>query len=77
MKSLAPGLERGKADALFVASECVSEHGKGQCTALGGECVTERDGYYIVSTICIVLGITIFLTFTRPTALALQGNVVH
>jgi len=60
-------------EVLIKASECVSEHGKGQCTALGGECVTERDGYYIVSTFCIIIGIIIFLTFTRPTALALQA----
>ena len=72
-----PGLERGKTDVLFVASECVSEYGKGQCTALGGECVTERDGYYIVSTFCIIVGINIFLMFTRPAALALQGMLVY
>jgi len=60
-------------DRSFVASECVSDRGKGECRALGGECVTERDGYYIVSTICIIAGIIIFITFIRPTALALQG----
>lgn len=60
-------------DMPVVASECVSDHGKGECRALGGECVTERDGYYIVSTCCIIIGIIVFITFIRPAALALQG----
>ena len=70
-------LEKDKADVLFIASECVSDHGKAECKALGGECVIERDGYYIVSTSCIIIGIIVFTTFIRPTALALQGMTMY
>ncbi|GHJ85998.1 hypothetical protein NliqN6_2400 [Naganishia liquefaciens] len=33
------------------AAECISDHGKAICADLGGECVTERDGYYIMSAV--------------------------
>lgn len=54
--------------------ECVSEVGKQECKTIKGQCVAERDGYFIVSTICIVAGVTIWLAFVRPTALKLQGE---
>ncbi|OBZ78994.1 hypothetical protein A0H81_00307 [Grifola frondosa] len=55
------------------ASECVSEHGKAACTELGGECITEQDGYYIVSAICLGFGLLSVLFFLIPTARKLQA----
>ncbi|EIW65052.1 MFS general substrate transporter [Trametes versicolor FP-101664 SS1] len=55
------------------AHECVSEHGKLACTDLGGECVTEQDGYYIVSAICLGFGVLSVLFFLIPTARKLQA----
>ncbi|KAI0762568.1 MFS general substrate transporter [Fomes fomentarius] len=55
------------------AQECVSEHGKAACAKLGGECVTEQDGYYIVSAICIGSGVLAVLFFLIPTAKKLQA----
>ncbi|KAG8873460.1 hypothetical protein FS842_008583 [Serendipita sp. 407] len=58
---------------LIKASECVSEQGKDQCKKLAGNCVIERDGYYIVATACFAIGVTLWITFVRPTALTLQS----
>ncbi|KAI0078492.1 MFS general substrate transporter [Panus rudis PR-1116 ss-1] len=55
------------------ASECVSEHGKASCSELGGECITERDGYYIVSAICLMLGVVSVVFYMIPTARKLQS----
>ncbi|CCA70174.1 related to putative acetyl-coenzyme A transporter [Serendipita indica DSM 11827] len=58
---------------LTQVSECVSEVGKHQCKNLSGHCDIVRDGYYTVSCICLVLGVTVWLLFVRPTALKLQA----
>ncbi|TCD66777.1 hypothetical protein EIP91_000968 [Steccherinum ochraceum] len=55
------------------AAECVSEHGKQSCTDLGGECITERDGYYIISAICLGLGVISVIFHMIPTARKLQS----
>ncbi|KAF5392407.1 hypothetical protein D9757_002184 [Collybiopsis confluens] len=54
------------------ASECVSEHGQALCREIGGTCVTETDGYYIVSTACFVFGIVFLVAYVIPTARKLQ-----
>lgn len=53
--------------------ECVSDHGKAACAELGGTCLTERDGYYWVSTLCILAGVAILVSFVQPVARKLQG----
>jgi len=60
-------------DLSVEATECVSEHGKAACSELGGECFTERDGYYIVSAICLVLGFLSVIFYMIPTAKRLQA----
>lgn len=60
-------------DLILQASECVSEHGKQACEFIGGECITERDGYYIVSTICVVVGVISLIFYIVPTARRLQA----
>lgn len=54
-------------------AECVSDAGKALCTESGGTCVIERDGYYIMSSICVGLGVILLVTFILPTAKMLQG----
>ncbi|KAK7029010.1 hypothetical protein VNI00_014720 [Paramarasmius palmivorus] len=54
------------------ARECVSDHGKALCQELGGECITETDGYYIVSAFCLTFGVIFLITFIIPTARKLQ-----
>jgi PAT family acetyl-CoA transporter-like MFS transporter 1 len=60
-------------DVSVPAAECVSDHGKAACGALGGTCVTEADGYYAVSAICLALGALSVLTFIVPTARRLEA----
>ncbi|KAI6158740.1 acetyl-coenzyme A transporter 1-domain-containing protein [Pisolithus thermaeus] len=55
------------------AAECVSELGKEQCSNIGGECVTEQDGYYYVSVICVAFGVFFLIGYVIPTARRLQA----
>ena len=50
----------------------MSEHGKAACQNLGGECVTERDGYYTVSAFCITFAVIFLLAYIIPTGKRLQ-----
>lgn len=54
-------------------TECVSDHGKAHCKDINGICVTERDGYYILSTICLAFGVIFLVGFIIPTARKLQS----
>ncbi|BGP43500.1 hypothetical protein JCM10450v2_007668 [Rhodotorula kratochvilovae] len=60
-------------DILVRSAECVSDHGKAACGALGGECRTERDGYFVVSTVCIALGAAVLWLFVAPVGRKLQS----
>ena len=54
--------------------ECVSDHGKAHCKDIDGICVTERDGYYIVSAICLAFAVIFLVAFIIPTARKLQSK---
>lgn len=60
-------------DVKVQATECVSDHGKKLCHEINGICTTERDGYYIVSAICMAFGVVFLLAFILPTARKLQA----
>ncbi|KAJ8291771.1 putative membrane protein [Rhodotorula toruloides] len=60
-------------DVIVSSRECVSDHGKAACAELGGTCLTERDGYYWVSTLCILAGVAILVSFVQPVARKLQA----
>ncbi|EIW86396.1 hypothetical protein CONPUDRAFT_45049 [Coniophora puteana RWD-64-598 SS2] len=64
-------------DLLVKASECVSEHGKSLCADIGGECITEGDGYYWISAICMTFGVIFVVSYIIPTARRLQALPVH
>ncbi|AFR98778.2 transporter protein [Cryptococcus neoformans C23] len=46
--------------------ECVTEHGKNLCAQAGGECIMQRDGYYIMSAVCVTLGAGLLIVFILP-----------
>ncbi|ODN77190.1 hypothetical protein L202_05713 [Cryptococcus amylolentus CBS 6039] len=46
--------------------ECVSEAGKHACADVGGECVVARDGYYLMSAVCVTLGAGLLIVFILP-----------
>ncbi|TFK76722.1 hypothetical protein BDN72DRAFT_866605 [Pluteus cervinus] len=54
-------------------SECVSEHGKAMCKEIGGECIIEQDGYYIISAACMTFGVIFLIAYIIPTARKLQA----
>ncbi|GAA5998892.1 uncharacterized protein JCM10292_005777 [Rhodotorula paludigena] len=60
-------------DLVVASRECVSDHGKAACADLGGECLTERDGYYYVSALCILAGACVLVAFVQPVARRLQA----
>ncbi|KAF8588471.1 MFS general substrate transporter [Ramaria rubella] len=64
---------RVKDELVLQASECVSEPGKKACELVGGNCITERDGYYYVSSICVALGVLSLVFYIIPTARRLQS----
>ncbi|KAK8861723.1 hypothetical protein IAR55_002546 [Kwoniella newhampshirensis] len=47
--------------------ECISEHGRSLCASAGGECTVQRDGYYIMSILCVGLGAGLLVLFILPT----------
>ncbi|MCO5598581.1 hypothetical protein L7F22_052678 [Adiantum nelumboides] len=54
------------------SGECTSDLGKSACKAAGGHCIIERDGYFITSGICVVLGAIVLIGFILPKARQLQ-----
>ena len=45
---------------------CTTEEGKNFCKGAEGTCGLERDGYYIVGTLCVVLGLGLLLVYIKP-----------
>lgn len=66
-------VKQGTSELLIKAEECVSDHGKKACKDLGGTCVTEQDGYYTVSIVCIITGTLLFVLFILPVAKKLEA----
>ncbi|KAJ7124789.1 acetyl-coenzyme A transporter 1-domain-containing protein [Mycena crocata] len=63
----------GSSELIVKATECVSEHGKAACSEIGGECITETDGYYTVSGLCMLFGVAFLVLYIMPTARKLQA----
>ncbi|RDB29639.1 hypothetical protein Hypma_015130 [Hypsizygus marmoreus] len=60
-------------DIAIKATECVSDHGKAMCKDINGVCITKRDGYYVISAFCMILGVILLVGFIVPKALKLQA----
>ncbi|KAG0336292.1 hypothetical protein BG004_008118, partial [Podila humilis] len=52
---------------------CSSEPGKSLCQDLRGECVIQQDGYYLVSSICVILGGLLLVFYIAPTIRYLES----
>jgi hypothetical protein len=52
---------------------CAVQADKERCLAAGGVCEMQRDGYYIVNALCVLIGIVTFALFIRPKVLQLQA----
>ncbi|KAI8353563.1 acetyl-coenzyme A transporter 1-domain-containing protein [Mortierella sp. GBAus27b] len=52
---------------------CAAEPGKKLCEDLGGECVLHQDGYYFVSSMCVVIGGLLLFLYVAPTIRYLES----
>ncbi|ERS99497.1 hypothetical protein HMPREF1624_04697 [Sporothrix schenckii ATCC 58251] len=55
------------------AFSCAVQLEKERCVDGGGTCELERDGYYIVNILCVLVGTVAFTMFIRPQVLRLQA----
>ncbi|EGG07261.1 uncharacterized protein MELLADRAFT_35703 [Melampsora larici-populina 98AG31] len=58
----------------YVGKECVTDLGKSTCLDLNGICQTQKDGYYIMQIVCILIGAISLSLIISPTAQRLQGK---
>lgn len=61
-----------KEDGVSVPQSCLTDAQKTQCQSLGGDCVIDRDGYYIVGMISFVVGLLTLLFYIKPMVKRLQ-----
>ncbi|CAJ0651341.1 4619_t:CDS:10 [Entrophospora sp. SA101] len=61
-------------DASCIIRTSTEEEEKSLCKEKGGVCTVHQDGYYIVSIICVLLGILSLTTFIIPTIKNLQSR---
>ncbi|KAL2198695.1 acetyl-coenzyme A transporter 1-domain-containing protein [Corynascus similis CBS 632.67] len=62
------------ADFTFAAPfSCAVQADKERCLAGGGVCEMQRDGYYIVNILCVLVGLVTFVLYIRPKVLQLQA----
>ncbi|CEG65128.1 hypothetical protein RMATCC62417_01982 [Rhizopus microsporus] len=45
---------------------CVEESGKEWCKEVGGSCTIHKDGYYVVGTLCVLLGLFCLMFYIKP-----------
>ncbi|KZF20429.1 acetyl-CoA transporter [Xylona heveae TC161] len=62
-----------KSDLVTSPFSCALEAEKHRCENGGGTCNVNRDGYYIVNVLCIIIGLVTFLSYIRPAAIKLQS----
>ncbi|KAI8817124.1 acetyl-coenzyme A transporter 1-domain-containing protein [Fimicolochytrium jonesii] len=58
--------ESSKDAAWGVDQSCSTDTQKAACKDLGGTCVVDQDGYYVVGIICVVIGFMTLVGFIRP-----------
>ncbi|KAJ2026716.1 hypothetical protein GGI01_002222 [Coemansia sp. RSA 376] len=56
---------------------CATTDDRKRCTGDGGTCDVHWDGYYIVSTSCVIIALSLFITFIRPTVHHLERLPAH
>lgn len=56
---------------------CATQETRNQCVKDGGTCQAYWDGYYIVSTSCLLIALFLFVSFIRPTVLHLEKLPAH
>lgn len=62
-----------KGDLITSAFSCVEESEKHRCVDGAGSCQIERDGYFIVNILCVMIGLVTFVLYIRPVSTRLQA----
>ncbi|KAK3825092.1 MAG: acetyl-coenzyme A transporter 1-domain-containing protein [Benniella sp.] len=52
---------------------CAADPGKTLCEDLGGECILQQDGYYFVSSVCVLIGGLLLVLYIAPTIRYLES----
>jgi PAT family acetyl-CoA transporter-like MFS transporter 1 len=52
---------------------CALSHEKDRCIQGGGICDIQRDGYYVMNIVCVIVGVITFWGFIKPAASKLQA----
>jgi MFS transporter, PAT family, solute carrier family 33 (acetyl-CoA transportor), member 1 len=55
------------------AFSCALSAEKDRCVQGGGTCDIQRDGYYVMNIVCVIVGVVTFYGFIKPAALKLQA----
>ncbi|KDN35178.1 hypothetical protein K437DRAFT_82152, partial [Tilletiaria anomala UBC 951] len=52
--------------------ECITDKGSAACSSAHGKCIIVKDGYYITSTLCVVIGLALLVFYILPICKRLQ-----
>ncbi|KAG0332663.1 hypothetical protein BG004_001155 [Podila humilis] len=52
---------------------CSTEPGKTLCQEMEGDCIIQRDGYYYISSLCVLVGSVLLVTYIAPTIRYLES----
>jgi PAT family acetyl-CoA transporter-like MFS transporter 1 len=62
-----------KGPLVTTAFSCAQGAAKDRCIQGGGQCDIQRDGYYVMNIVCVIVGVITFWGFIKPAALKLQS----
>ncbi|KAJ2786436.1 hypothetical protein GGI15_001526 [Coemansia interrupta] len=61
----------------LLAYSCSAQEDRNRCAKDGGTCNVAWDGYYVMSTVCILASMAMYYSFIRPTVLKLERLPDH
>ncbi|KAJ1723707.1 hypothetical protein LPJ53_001988 [Coemansia erecta] len=61
----------------LLAYSCSAQEDRNRCAKDGGACNVVWDGYYVMSTVCILAAMAMYYSFIRPTVLKLERLPDH
>ncbi|KAJ2723305.1 hypothetical protein GGI07_002733 [Coemansia sp. Benny D115] len=64
-------------DSPNASYSCAIQEDRNRCSKEGGSCNVQWDGYYVMSTVCILFSLTLYYSFIRPTVIKLERLPAH
>ncbi|KAJ1901777.1 hypothetical protein LPJ66_000506 [Kickxella alabastrina] len=56
---------------------CAAQEDRNRCTKEGSVCDVQWDGYYVMSTVCVLFALAMYYSFIRPTVMKLERIPAH